>query len=484
MRFPAIDRRSFISSLALIVLASCRKSPVIISPPRTDPDVDMGAYDITEFGDQLYLPPTDISKIFHGYTDKISYKPGETVDLYLSGPPTNSQAITLTDVDGNNVLSFSTAINFQTIGSPKPWVDGFMYKKTTSVRLPDNLKSGFYRFNGDIPLICSGNNTAPDITVVFPSNTYNAYNFYGGKSFYRPGDAVGNAVHRATVVSFLRYNPVSAAAPGNFNESFFQWIANQNYNTRYIADSDLENYSEIENSGIVIITGKSEYWTKQARTNIDKFTASGKNLLVFSGNTMYWQTRFNLKKDLMICYKSAGLDPLSSTLYNTYLWDSPDLKYPVAGSIGANFNGGGYPMKVASPTNGFLIAQDTSPLLIGTGLKTGDLLNLPTVETDGAPVLKMILPGSTEIPVIDNEKLNFYKIELIAYTFTLNPDNNPGLGTFVAFKKTPSSGTVVNVASTNWCSTTGIGGADKDKIETITKNMIDGSLNNSNLFTT
>ncbi|MGZ3610970.1 MAG: N,N-dimethylformamidase beta subunit family domain-containing protein [Ktedonobacteraceae bacterium] len=45
------------------------------------------------------------------------------------------------------------------------------------------------------------------------------------------------------------------------------------------------------------MTGKSEYWTRQARTNIDKFTASGKNLLVFSGNTMYWQTRFNLKKD-------------------------------------------------------------------------------------------------------------------------------------------------------------------------------------------
>jgi len=477
MKQPIIDRRSFISSLALLALASCRKNTVIPEPP-----VDLGVYDITEFGDQLYKPPVDFTKIFHGYTDKISYKPGENVDLYLSGPPNGNQVITLRDINGNSVLTFNANIAFQTIGSSKPWVDGFMYKKTISIKLPDNLKSGFYRFDSDIPLICRGNDIAPQVTVVFPSNTYNAYNYYGGKSYYRPGDALGNAIYRATVVSFLRYNPVPAQSAANFNESFFQWIANQNYNTRFIADSDLENYAEIENSGIVIITGKSEYWTRKARTNIDKFTASGKNLLVFSGDTMYWQTRVNWKKNLMICYKNDGIDPLRDTPYNTYLWDSPDLKYPVTNSIGANFVGGGYPRKVANPLNGFLIAQDKSPLLNRTSLKTGDLLYLPTVETDGSPLKKIILPGSNEIPEIDNDQLKFYKVELIAYAFTINPDNIPGVGTFIAFKKTKDAGTVVNVASTNWCSATGIGGTDGAKIQTITQNMIELSLKHESLF--
>ena len=259
----------------------------------------------------------------------------------------------------------------------------------------------------------------------------------------------------------------------------------QNYNVRYIADVDLENYTEIENSKVVIITGKSEYWTRQARLNFDRFVASGKNALILSGNTMYWQIRFNMKKDLMICYKGNTPDPMTNTLYSTCIWETPGLKYPVNTSIGADFNGGGYPMKVANPLNGFKIVQEASPLLKGTGLKNGDLLSLPTIETDGAPVKKMIMPGSAEIPVIDiNSTMNFYKIELLAYTFTLNPTNSPGLGTFVVCKKTPASGTVVNVASTNWCSSTGIGGVDKEKIETITKNMIDGSLSNSNLFTT
>jgi hypothetical protein len=492
MRLPGINRRSFIATfMALFAFASCRKSPTKAKTPdipfkdpfATNPNFDLGVFDDTELGDGLYLP-IDISKTFHGYTDKVAYKPGEVVSLYLSGQPDDNQVITLTDVNGSQVLSFTTAIDFQTADSKKPWVDGFQYNKTTTVKLPDDLKSGLYRFPGDIPIICKGNNTAPDITIVFPSNTFNAYCDYGGKSFYKPADKITEyAIYRATVASFLRYNPLPPSSTGNFNESFFQWIENQQYNRRYITDIDLEDYSEIANSKIVIIAGKSEYWTRQARTNIDKFIASGKNVLILSGNTMYWQVRFNMKKKLMICYKNNNIDPLNDTIYSTYYWHTPGLRYPVNTSIGADFIGGGYPLKVANPMNGFRIVQENSPLLKGTGLKNGDLLNLPTVETDGAPVKKMILPGSVEVPEIDNSKLNFHKIELIAYTFSLNPNNNPGIGTFVVCKRAPSSGTVVNVASTNWCSSTGIGGTDKAKIETITKNMIDGSLSKSDLFT-
>jgi hypothetical protein len=488
-----INRRSFIGSLlAMFTFIACKKSSPapaadvpFTDPLATNPDFDLGIFTTTEFGKELYLP-VDISKIFHGYTDKISYYPGETVSLYLSGPPNSHQVIGLADVNGKIILSATAAVDLQTIGQDltlKPWLDGFGYLKTTSVQLPGDLKSGFYRFPGDIPVICKSNNTAADVTIVLPSNTFNAYCDYGGKSYYRPGDPNTEAAdYRSTVVSSLRYNPVSPDSPGNFSESFFRWMTNQNYNTRYIADTDLEDYAEIEGSKLLIITGKSEYWTRQARLNFDRFVASGKNALVLSGNTMYWQVRNNSDKKLMICYKGNNVDPLKNTLYSTCLWDTPGLNYPVANSIGANFNGGGYPLKVANPLNGFKIVKDSSPLLKGTGLKNGDLLHLPTVETDGAPVKKMILPGSEEIPVIDNSKLNFHKIDLIAYTFSLNPNNDPGLGTFVVFQKTPSSGTVVNVASTNWCSTTGMGGIDGPKIETMTKNMIDGSLANSDLF--
>jgi len=492
MKLPNTSRRNFIGSILTFfsfvsfkAFSSGKKTvhnKVFADPLANNPHFDLGVYHLTEIGTGLYLP-TDISKVFHGYTDKISYKPGETVSLYLSAPESGPHLIELKDANGRVVFTFDTWVHPQKINTTKPWADGFRYNHTVSIKLPVNLKSGFYRFTGDIPLICKGTHASPDVTVIFPSNTYNAYCDHGGKSLYRPGDPKTEAaIYRSTVVSHARYNPVAPGDPGNFNESFFRWMEKLEYNTHYIADIDLEDYAEIANSKVVIISGKSEYWTRAARLNIDKFVASGKNVLVLSGNTMYWQVRHNFRKNLMVCYKSNNLDPLHDTLYSTYYWTTPELNYPVNTSIGADFIGGGYPMKVANPLHGFKIVQDASPLLKGTGLKKGDLLHLPTIETDGAPVKKMVLPGSAEIPEIDNSKLNFHKVELIGYTFSINPNNKPGLGTFMVFQKTPASGTVVNVASTDWCSSNGIGGKDSKKIETITKNMIEGSLNKRNLF--
>ncbi len=485
MKLTPIGRRNFVGSLlTLLAIISCKKIPfkdyavktTFPDPVKIDPNYDLGTYTVTELGDQLFDNNFDLSTHFFGYTDKQSYLPGDAVSLYLSSPQSGNQTINLFDVNGKSVLSFGAMVNSQKIMGKKPWVDGFNLEKTTTIQLPDDMQSGFYRLPGGIPIICKNYDTAPDMTIVFPSNTYNAYANFDGKSLYRPDD---QGTYRATVVSNLRYNP---AMVGNFNDCFFQWMTNQKYKAKYIADIDLDNYAEIQNSKMVIITGHSEYWTRKARVNIDKFIASGKNVLILSGNTMWWQVRYNMVKNLMICYKSNSLDPLGNTTYSTINWTDKRLGYPVNTSIGADFVNGGYPDRVANPINGFKIANDRSPLLAGTGLKNGDTLSLPTLETDGAPVKKMILPGSDEIPEIDNSQMNFFKIELIAYTFAINQDGNPGLGTFVVCQKTPDSGTVVNVASLDWCSPKGMGGIDKAKLETITKNMIDGTLNKSTLF--
>lgn len=366
-------------------------------------------------------------------------------------------------------------ISVQTINNPKPWVDGCGFNKTLDRKLPANLKSGLYQWTGLSPFIVKSATAAHDITVVYPSNTNNAYNQAGGKSLYNP-------VNRASVVSFLRFQ----YGPGDYTSSFYSWMNLQSYDVNYIADIDLEDYSQIQNSKLVIITGHSEYWTRQARENIDQFVASGKNLLVLSGNTMWWQVRYNQPKDLMICYKLNSADPLKNTIYSTVNWPEQLLSYPTAPSIGIDYNHGGYGNKLPNRWNGYKIIAERSPLFSGTGLKNGDILSVPTVEYDCVPVVNMIAPGSSEIPIVNNKVLGFHQVELLGYDFAFNENKSDGLGlgTFIVFQKNPSSGTVVNVASTNWCSPTGIGGLDQIKIETITKNMIDLSLNNGNLFTT
>jgi len=316
------------------------------------------------------------------------------------------------------------------------------------MKLPDNLKSGIYRFiaNGVIvcSIICKSRTKNNDITVVYPSNTNNAYNMQGGKSLYKPDNA------RSTVASYAR----STWGAVDYTSGFLRWACDQPYDMRYITDPDLDDYTEIHDTRVIIIAGHSEYWTREARVNIDKFIASGKNVLILSGNT----------------------------IYSTVFWATPQLQYPVINSIGADFDYGGYGTKLQNGFNGYKIVNEKSPLFEGTGLKKGEIINLPTLEYDGAPVIKMIHPGSSEIPVIDNSKLNFYKIELLGYDFAINWGKK-GLGTFIVFKKTVNSGTVVNVASTNWCAANGIEGKDRAKIVQITKNMIEKSLNNETLFT-
>ena len=117
MKLPNTSRRNFIGSILTFFsfvsfkAFSSGKKPshnkVYADPFVNNPHFDLGTYHLTEIGTGLYLP-TDISKVFHGYTDKISYKPGETVSLYLSAPESRPHLIELRDANGKVVFTFES----------------------------------------------------------------------------------------------------------------------------------------------------------------------------------------------------------------------------------------------------------------------------------------------------------------------------------------------------------------------------------------
>ncbi|MEO6850634.1 MAG: hypothetical protein ABI203_01885, partial [Mucilaginibacter sp.] len=148
--------------------------------------------------------------------------------------------------------------------------------------------------------------------------------------------------------------------------------------------------------------------------------------------------------------------------------------------IGSEYRLGGYGLRLTNRWNGYKIIQDNSPLLAGTGLRNGDILHMPSTEYDGMPVVRYYPPGSSQIPVIDNSILNFSKTELLGYDYAYNDcrADKLGYGTFTVCKKSPTSGTIVNGASMDWCYYI----IDND-VQVITKNMIDLSLDGNSLFT-
>jgi hypothetical protein len=411
------------------------------------------------------VPDNKCSTSFkYGYLNKQSFLPGEKVKTYLQASENISLCkLIIYDINGKEVFSIASPLSVQQVSSNDPSVNGFGFNITSEFVIPINTKSGVYLIERQIPLIIK-NVQATDITVVYPSNTVNAYSSVGGKSLY-------DKIDRPSSVSFER--PLSIQSNIEAGLKWFSTLSQ--YNINYISDADLDDYNAIQNTRLLVIGGHSEYWTRKARLNFDRFIDNGKSALILSGNTMWWQVRYEGNK--MICYRDADKDPVADALLKTINWDQASLNYSITASIGADFPRGGYGMQLDTGWDGFKITNPSSPLLEGLNLKKGDVVPLPSGEYDGAPIAYFNEDG---FPVLDNSLNHFYRLELIGYDHgsRFGKETN---GTFIVFQKNLLSGIIVNGASYGWCSDFGIGN-QSGVIRNITLNAISKLLNRAPVF--
>ena len=91
MQPKLIKRRHFLSYIPLLfALYRCKKDSLLKKPssslgvplPAVITDGFLAQYTLTEVGSNLQDEPDYMSKI-NGYTDKVSYNPGENLILYL-----------------------------------------------------------------------------------------------------------------------------------------------------------------------------------------------------------------------------------------------------------------------------------------------------------------------------------------------------------------------------------------------------------------
>ncbi len=450
--FFSIRRIQFCSAVvcsALLFLASCTKQTA--EDPAPTPQL-----------------PTNLcaSSFSYGYTDKTSYLPGGKMNVFIQSTENISLCrLNIYTIDGRLAFSVASPLTVQTISTDNPSVNGYGFIVTSQIEIPMDLKSGVYLVEKQIPFIVKTQNKV-DFTIIYPSNTTNAYARSGGKSLYDKTD-------RPSHVSFLRPIPIQSNT-----EYGLKWFASlSNYNIGYIADSDMDDFTYCQNSSLLIIVGHSEYWTRKARKNFDRFVDEGKHVLILSGNTMWWHVRYS-DNNQMICHKQSHLDPISDLLMKTIEWDNSVLQYSILSSIGADFPHGGYGLQLDNGWDGYKIVTPQSPLLEGLSLQKGEVLSLPSGEYDGAPILNFSSEG---YPVLDKAALNFAKIELIGFDKG-SRGGKETIGTFIAFKKTVMSGIVINTASYDWCSERGMGGSNGLAVKKITLNAIDKLLRQRPIF--
>lgn len=448
--YPFVRQSILLPGWILFLVIACAEPDIIEDPPPSPIDVLCSSTPV------------------EGYCNKVSFSAGEDVNVYLYGkdhlPQCGLQVYT-----ANGDAAFTVSASLSNTANPPQDVpgNGMGYHLATTFSVPANLKSGIYLIEKKIPFIVKPEG-AVDLLVVYPSNTVNAYSSIGGKSLY--------TTPRATEVSFHRTMPLQ-----DFSLHCLTWFANQHqYNIGYVADHDLDHYEWLTHAKLLVIVGHSEYWTRAARMNFDRFVDEGNNALILSGNTMWWQVRYSSDEDKsrMICYKSWDDDPAPDPSLKTFRWNDPRLLYPIVSSIGADFDNGGYGLRSDNGWNGYKITRPQSPLLNGTGLEMGDILPCATTEYDGAPIASWDANGN---PVPDLEKMGVMKAEIIGFDKGFRGAETHG--TFLVFQRRPDSGLVINVGSTDWCSSNGMGSlVGGDLIKTITGNAIENLLTGRAVF--
>lgn len=291
-----------------------------------------------------------------GYTNELSYLPGEEVAFHLSTPAENVSMV-IERVGATNEKVWDKA-DIPGGAHPIPArasSDGCKWPVSYRLKVPADWKSGYYQVTMSVKddnahsatgslffIVRSAKpGTRTKILLQLSTNTYNAYTNWGGHSLYSYHDRDGIQGHR---VSFDR--PLSSMF-SRWELHFVRWAESNGYVFDYAANSDLEFHPEIlKNYQLVLSIGHDEYWSSPMRDNLEAFIAKGGNVAFFTGNTCCWQVRSEDKGRALTCWKQAYIfdpfyrteDPkLLSTLWGHHLVGRPENEL-----IGVGFLWGGY----------------------------------------------------------------------------------------------------------------------------------------------
>jgi hypothetical protein len=367
------------------------------------------------------------------YTDKPSYYSGEKVNIYYSSQRVFPFNINIPVVDINNKEVFSIELPYQQENTNDDILSlGLQYTIAHTFIIPENITSGIYFINGKHPLIVK-QQPKSEITVVYP---------FMNNLIYQPYQHKGIFDVKAASASFLR--TVYEDDYTNGLKKLFNKI-----NANYTTDIDLEDKEHYKSQKLIIIYGKSTYYTPKMKQNMDAFVENGGNLLIMSSyyqNNICWYDSSNSKITLIHPESDAIL---SWQAYNLQHNDSSSLT-PLS-YVNGGFSGNKNNLKINNSKHPVL--EDVKNLSIASYLN----MSLPTMW-DG------------EKPIIDTAKSNVFNAEILAYGKAFY-NNNKGIRGIFIFQPTKTSGKIISLVSEDWCLKKNYG--ENKEIQLITKNAID-----------
>jgi hypothetical protein len=273
-----------------------------------------------------------------GFSTKMSLTSGETVRFKITVQPAATYTIKIYRLGyyaGNGARLVQNLGAFNGVAQPvgiSDAVTGILdcsnWAESASWSIPAAAVSGLYiakleRTGGGsnhIAFIVRNDASNSDLYLQFPDATWQAYNGYGGNSLYdgNTGFPNGHAVKVSYNRPFFPYNSLfntdGREADWYMNAIYpmIRWVERNGYDITYTSCNDVENNgARLLNHKIFISAGHDEYWSKDHRNNVEAARDAGVHLAFFSGNEVYWKTRWEANDGtedrVLVCYKEGFL---------------------------------------------------------------------------------------------------------------------------------------------------------------------------------
>lgn|GEM_PF-3145738 len=434
-----------------------------------------------------------------GYASKVSVALGEEINFHISTDQPNYEISVWREGAIRDLMTKMTGLLGTVHDCQGKYETGCGWPVAHTLKVPETWKSGIYTV--DIPTVSYGTQhiifyvrqkylgTTAKAIFLSSVNTYNAYTAFGGKSLYYGSSSQGK---KASRVSFDR--PYRENGLGHFNareKPFVQWAEGEGLTLEYGTTYDLQFVPDLLTSyEVAIIAGHSEYWSWGMRKAIKKFVENGGRFINLSGNTMWWQIRYEDNGRTLVCFKGDNSDPSklrNTATYNPWARPIYDVEYTITG---VHWRSGGYsrgPFTPGTGHGGYWVQDAKHWVFDGTSLSNGERLGYTTrpeniigSESDGtsfncaANGEKIVGPiGNTGTPS------NFAILGISPVTspavpskFGLQPGHSHGTAVMGLYTL-PSGGAVFSGGTTGWSQAL----ADPN-VSRVTRNVFDHFLAN------
>ncbi len=184
-----------------------------------------------------------------------------------------------------------------------------------------------------------------DVVLQTSDQTWQAYNRYGGNSLYAcetvcpAGEPLGyRAAYKVSYNRPLRVeedSPPSALFRGA-EYSMIRFLEANGYDMSYVSGVDSHARGQVlQNHRLFVSSGHDEYWSAEQRGHVSSARDAGVNLAFFSGNLMFWKTRFepsiegaNRPNRTLVSYKDTHFPAQQDPVAWTGTWRDPRFANP------------------------------------------------------------------------------------------------------------------------------------------------------------